>query len=163
MESSTVPDTVHLGQLRSVGLFAGLDDRLLEELFTGRETERVEPGTVVFREGEDGRSMYVVLGGELDVQKRADVGRNVRVAVLGPGDWFGEMAVLDIMSRSATVRAVAPSRLMQVGTADLDRLYRTELKAYTLLMMNLARELSRRLRVADAILANATANARDDS
>jgi CRP/FNR family transcriptional regulator, cyclic AMP receptor protein len=95
-----------------------------------------------------------VIGGELEVVKRALDGSTVRVAMLGPGDWFGEMAILDVQPRSASVRALAPSLLLSMSADQVDRLlYRVSPKDYSLLVMNIARELSRRLRVADGILA----------
>jgi CRP-like cAMP-binding protein len=78
--------------------------------------------------------------------------------MLGPGDWFGEMAILGIQPRSASVRALAPSLLLSMGTEQVDRLlYRADLKDYALLVMNIARELSRRLRVADRLIARGSA------
>jgi CRP-like cAMP-binding protein len=81
--------------------------------------------------------------------------------VLGPGDWFGEMSIVDIQPRSATVRALAPARLLRITASDLDALYRHDLKSYALIVLNLARELSRRLRVTDGILADFVANLMD--
>jgi len=83
------------------------------------------------------------------------------VALLGPSDWFGEMSIVDIQPRSATVRALAPSRLLRITAADLDALYRYDLRSYSLIVLNLARELSRRLRVADGILADLISNVLD--
>ena len=85
-------------------------------------------------------------------------GVDARVAVLGPGDWFGEMGVVDIQPRSATVRALAPSRLVKFTAQDMDALYRHDVRSYSIVILNLARELSRRLRVADGILADLIAN-----
>jgi CRP-like cAMP-binding protein len=78
--------------------------------------------------------------------------------VLGPGDWFGEMSIVDIQPRSATVRALAPGRLIRITPSDLDSLYRHDLRSYAIVVLNLARELSRRLRVADSIVADLVAN-----
>jgi CRP-like cAMP-binding protein len=80
------------------------------------------------------------------------------VAVFGPGDWFGDMSILDVMPRSATVRSVAPSRVLKMSASDLEALYRRDLKAYAIVVLNIAREMSRRLRVADGILAEMMAN-----
>ena len=55
-------------------------------------------------------TMYVLLDGEMEVSKRSRRGRDTRVAILGPNDLFGEMSMIDMQSRSATVRALAPSR-----------------------------------------------------
>lgn len=143
--------------LRDIGLFGGLDDALLAELAATLEERRVAPGELVCREGDAGRELYVVLEGELDVQKRAPRGGEVRVALLGPRDWFGEMSLLDVQPRSATVRALAASRLLVLAGRDLDGLYRRDLKSYALLVLNIAREMSRRLRVVDGLLADVMA------
>jgi CRP-like cAMP-binding protein len=106
--------------------------------------------------------MFVLLSGEMEVLKRSKRDVEARVAILGPNDWFGEMSILDVMPRSATVRAIAPSRLLRVTAHDLDALYRRDLKSYTLLVLNIAREMSRRLRVADSLLAELVANMLDE-
>ena len=75
------------------------------------------------------------------------------LALLGPGNWVGEMSIIDPQPRSASVRALAPSILLVVTTEDLDRLYRRDMKSYLLVVLNIARELARRLRVADGMIA----------
>ncbi|MFO0697043.1 MAG: cyclic nucleotide-binding domain-containing protein [Polyangiales bacterium] len=140
--------------LRDIGLFGGLDDETLQVLARELPTETVEVGQVVVEEGDTTREMFVVIGGELEVVKHAKSGQEVRVALFGPGDWFGEMSILDVQPRSATVRAVAPTMLVRMNAEHVDRLlYRRDMKAFSLLLMNVARELSRRLRVADGIIA----------
>ncbi len=149
--------------LREIGLFGALSDDVLGHLAGTLKTMRVPPGDTVFREGDGAaREMFVVLDGEVEVTKRSRRGRDMRVAVLGPSDWFGEMSVLDMQVRSATVRAVAPTRLIRFGTEDMDALYRHDLKSYALIVLNIARDLSRRLRVTDGILADFTANVLDE-
>jgi len=140
--------------LRNIGLFGALPDGALEHLAAHLQIIDFEPGSFVFREGEHGNCMFVVLQGDVEVMKKAKGGTDIRVAVLGPGDWFGEMAVIDVQSRSATVLAASPSRLMKIAAPDLDRLYRFDVKSYALIVLNIARELSRRLRVTDGILAD---------
>ncbi|KYF85615.1 protein kinase [Sorangium cellulosum] len=149
-------------QLREIGLFGGLGDHVLQGLAATLELLELQPGAVAFREGDSGREMFVLLAGEMEVLKRSKRDVEARVAVLGPSDWFGEMSILDVMPRSATVRAIAPSRLMRVTAHDLDALYRRDLKSYTLLVLNIAREMSRRLRVADSLLAELVANMLDE-
>lgn len=144
--------TAHI--LKDIGLFGGLDDETLAILARELPTEHVEVGQVVVAEGDTSREMFVIIAGELEVVKESRSGHEVRVALFGPGDWFGEMSVLDIQPRSATVRAVAPTMLLRMSNEHVDRLlYRRDAKAYALLVMNIARELSRRLRVADGIIA----------
>ena len=144
--------------LRNIGLFGALPERILEELARDLEMSELPAGSYVFREGELGNCMYVVLQGDLEVLKKARTDHDSRVAVLGPGDWFGEMSIIDVQPRSATVLTVSPCRLVKITAADLDRLYRADVKAYALIVQNIARELSRRLRVADGILADLIAN-----
>lgn len=152
--AARAPRPLEPERLREIGLFGGLDEETLALLARELPTEDVTVGARIVNEGDPAREMYVVLEGELEVLKRAPSGAEVRVAILGPASWFGEMSILDIQSRSASVRALAPSRLVRVSAEDVERwLYRRDLKAYSLFVMNIARELSRRLRVTDSILA----------
>jgi CRP-like cAMP-binding protein len=152
---------VSIEQLRNIGLFGALSDSALEHLLSTLSVVNPSVGDPLFREGDIADDMYVVLDGEIEVLKRSHRGSESRVAMLGPGDWFGEMSLVDVQPRSASVRAIAPSRLLRITAADLDSLYRFDLKAYSLIVLNLARELSRRLRVADGILADFIANVVD--
>lgn len=148
-------------ELRNIGLFGALSDEVLEYLSQQLTVEMPPVGATLFREGDDANAMFVVISGEVEVLKKSKRAVESRVAVLGPGDWFGEMSIVDIQPRSATVRALAPSRLLRVSSADLDALYRHDLRSYAIIILNLARELSRRLRVADGILADLLANVMD--
>jgi CRP-like cAMP-binding protein len=149
---------VTIAQLREVGLFGALSDEFLEHLAATLTVQRVDAGETVFREGDPAREMYVVLEGEIEVLKKSRRGRETRVAILGPNDTFGEMSIIDMLPRSATVRALGPSRLLRISTEEMDGLYRHDLKSYTLIVLNIARDLSRRLRVTDGLLAEFTAN-----
>jgi CRP/FNR family transcriptional regulator, cyclic AMP receptor protein len=149
-------------RLREIGLFGGLGDDVLRELGGTLDVIDLDPGAVVFREGDSGREMFVLLDGEMEVLKHSKRKHEARVAVLGPGDWFGEMSILDVMPRSATVRAVAPSRMLRISAHDLDTLYRKDLRSYSLMVLNIAREMSRRLRVCDGLLAELVANVIDE-
>lgn len=144
---------ISAAMLRDIGLFGGLDDETLALLARELPTSTVDIGATVVEEGDTSAEMFVVIGGELEVVKRGPKGGEFRVALFGPGDWFGEMSILDVQPRSATVRAVAPTMLVRITAEHVEKLlYRRDLKAYSLLLMNIARELSRRLRVADGIL-----------
>jgi CRP/FNR family cyclic AMP-dependent transcriptional regulator len=149
---------VSSAELAEIGLFGALDAPMLEHLASTLRLATPDAGDVVFREGDKGSEMYVVLHGEFEVLKRSKQGIDARVAMLGTGDWFGEMSILDVHNRSATVRALSPSRLLVISASDLDAMYRRDVRSYALLVLNIARELSRRLRVADGILADLVAN-----
>ena len=148
---------VTIAQLREVGLFGALSDEFLDHLVSTLTVSRILPGDTIFREGDPAREMYVVLDGEIEVLKKSRRGRETRVAILGPNDTFGEMSIIDMQPRSATVRALGPARLLKISTEEMDSLYRHDLKSYTLIVLNIARDLSRRLRVTDGLLADFTA------
>jgi CRP-like cAMP-binding protein len=148
----------NLDELRQVGLFGAVSDEVLGFLISKLVVMLPAPGDVVFHEGDPARDMFVVMSGEMEVLKKSQHGVEARVALLGPGDWFGEMSILDVQPRSATVRVLAPSRLLRIAASDLDALYRHDVKAYAIIVLNVARELSRRLRVADGLLADFVAN-----
>jgi CRP-like cAMP-binding protein len=154
---------VSIAMLREIGLFGALSDEVLDRLARSLNTFRVAAGDTVFKEEDPfAREMYVLLDGEMEVFKRSRRGKEMRVAILGPNDCFGEMSMIDMQARSATVRAIAPSRLLKVTSENMDALYRSDLKSYTLIVLNIARDLSRRLRVTDGILAEFAANVLDD-
>ena len=149
---------VTIAQLREVGLFGALSDEFLQHLTDTLTVRRILVGENVFREGDPAREMYVVLDGEMEVLKKSRRGRETRVAILGPNDCFGEMSIIDMQPRSATVRALGATRLLRISTEEMDAFYRQDLKSYTLIVLNIARDLSRRLRVTDGLLADFTAN-----
>jgi CRP-like cAMP-binding protein len=143
--------------LRASRLFDGLKEETLQELARELRAEIAPPGELLIAEGEIAAHMFLVLSGEVEVLHKGDADHDVRVALLGPGDWVGEMAILDVQPRSASVRALAPSALLRMTAAEVRRLlYERDAGQYALLVMNIARELSRRLRVADRVIANAS-------
>jgi CRP-like cAMP-binding protein len=157
-----IDEPISAQRLRDIGIFGGLSDEMLERLSTSLTPLRVMPGAVLFKEGDPARELYVVIDGEVEVLKKSRRQRDVRVAILGPNDSFGEMSIIDVQPRSATVRALGPSRLLKMTSENLDSLYRSDLKSYALITLNIARDLSRRLRVTDGILADFTANLLDE-
>jgi CRP-like cAMP-binding protein len=151
------------GALREIGLFGALGDEVLAHLAKTLKVLQAAPGDAIFREGDgDAREMFTVLEGEIEVLKRSRRGRDTRIAILGPGDWFGEMSVIDMQTRSATVRALAPARLARFTSEDMNALYRFDVKSYSLVVLNIARGLSRRLRVTDGLLADFAATVLDE-
>lgn len=156
------PIALTVERLREVGIFGALSDEVLEHLGRTLNQRTHGPGEYIFREGDPAREMFVVLDGEMEVLKKSRKGRDTRVAILGPNDAFGEMSLIDVQPRSASVRTLGPSRLLRMTSEDLDALYRHDLKSYALITLNVARDLSRRLRVADGLLADFTAAVLDE-
>jgi CRP-like cAMP-binding protein len=156
------PDPESLDRLRNIGLFGGLADDVLRSFVATLDLSELTAGAVVFKEGDQGRELFVIFDGEVEVLRRSKRGHETRVAILGPGDWFGEMSVLDVLPRSATTRVLAPTHLLRLTAHDLDLLYRRDMRSYALLVLNIAREISRRLRVADGLLADLVASVMDE-
>ena len=133
--------------LRRIPLFAGLDDAELARLAAVAETVELGAGDVLIREGDAGDALFVVLAGELSVTKRSGK-LDVPLAVVGPGEVQGELAVLEGRPRTATVRAVGPATLLRLRRdALLDVLGRQPELALSLL-----RTTAGRLRSTESLL-----------
>ncbi len=129
--------------------FGGLLDQSLEGII-GMLTERTfDKDAVVVREGDVGKSLFIIQSGSLVVCRAGESGCTVRLVRLGPGDFFGEMALIEVQPRSTTVKAEVPSRLLELTNMDLYRLYMQDVQAYVMVLQNMNRELCRRLRKAD--------------
>jgi CRP-like cAMP-binding protein len=140
-----------LAFLEGTPVFGALDRSALE-LIAGHLQRRVLPAsTLIVAEGEGAREMYVVERGGVEVRVRCDSGDedDLVVAALGPGDCFGEMALLDIQPRSATVRTTEETSLLVLRYRELREIRQRDPDAFLLLILNLAREVSRRLRASE--------------
>jgi CRP-like cAMP-binding protein len=129
--------------------FGGLSDASLDLLISMLVERRFDRGASIVAEGEPGRSMYIVHSGELVVSKIGESGRAVRMTQLGPGDFFGEMTLIEPQNRSATVVAETPTVLYELTGRSLYAYYKADIHAYVIVMQNINRELCRRLRSAD--------------
>ena len=94
--------------LRKFSWFEDLDQRSLEAIANAAVEQRFEPGQEIMRQGDVGVGAFIIRSGKVEVLQDRD-GKQVKLATLGPGDVFGEMALLDEFPRSATVRAVEPT------------------------------------------------------
>jgi CRP-like cAMP-binding protein len=110
---------------------------------------RFEPGATIVAEGEPGRSMFIVKSGRLAVSKRASSGPVIPISVLERGDFFGEMTLIEMQNRSATVVAEVPTVLYELTAQDLYACYKADIHAYVIVLQNINRELCRRLRRSD--------------
>ncbi len=132
-----------LSFFRNVPIFGGLPDAELVRLCGFADWRRFEGGEIIVREGDLAREMFVVIDGRVDIFK----GEGSRLLCgLESGQCIGEMALIDIQPRSATAIAARPTTLMVLGFDHLIRLHQSNLGSYTLVVLNIAREISRRLR-----------------
>ncbi|WP_300337429.1 cyclic nucleotide-binding domain-containing protein [Accumulibacter sp.] len=138
--------------LQDQPLFGGVDDQAIAAIMPLLREVNFAAGEPIVREGEDGDSLFVICSGSVEVLKASAAEDGVFeecIAVLKVGDVFGEMELLDTQSRSATVRALEPVSALALSNGDLFRIYESDLPTFTLIVLNLARELSRRLRSID--------------
>ena len=140
--------------LARIPIFAGLPERVMDLIAGKLRVVHVVPGAQVLREGEHARSMFVVREGELQILKHGKGGTEFKLAVLKTGDCVGEMSLIDIQPRSATARAIGAATVYVLDLSEIAKLYTSDVEAYALLVLNISREISRRLRVADDVLAN---------
>jgi CRP-like cAMP-binding protein len=131
--------------LRTVPIFSELSDKDIESLARVASRKKCPKDTVVFFENEEGDSFFMILQGRIKVTILGDDGREVILSVLGPGDFFGEMALLDNEPRSATAIAVEDSELLSLHRNDFQHVLGENAGITTALI----RVLSARLRKAN--------------
>ena len=134
--------------LQQMPIFGGIQDNALNFLLEPVTSITVPTGQFFFRERDPAECMYVLESGRVTVLKDW-AGCELVLHHLGQGDCFGEMALLDLFPRSASVRAVDTCRAMALTSAHLYRLFKYNAEQFALIQMNIAREMSRRLRESD--------------
>lgn len=143
MTASSPP--VSTAVLRAVPLFASVADdqlRMLTTMVTRRSAAR---NGIVMAAGDSTDSLYIVLAGRLKVMMSDSDGKEVILSILGPGEFFGEMGLLDESPRSASVIAIDPTELLCVSKRDFMRCLQDNFE----MSMAVMRGLVRRLREAD--------------
>ena len=108
--------------LMQAALFSAPDDDAAAALRASMTEVRLPRGKVIFREGDSGDRLYVITDGKIKLGRTAPDGRENILAVLGPGEMFGELSLFDPEPRTATAIAVVDSTLMSLGHEDLDAL-----------------------------------------
>lgn len=139
--------------LQQVHIFAGLSEGALD-IIQGRARAATFPaGAAIVHEGEISNRLYVIGSGSVRVCKRFGQPNELELAVLLQGDFFGEMCILEPLPRAATVQAVTETKLVSLGSLDFYHLYQAMPAQYAVLLLNIARDLSRRLRRSDEVFA----------
>jgi len=139
--------------LLATPFFGGLSDASLDLLISMMVERGFEAAATVVAEAEPGRSMFVVHSGQLVVSRLGESGRSIRMSMLEPGDFFGEMTLIEMQNRSATVIAESATVLYELTAKNLYTFYKADIHAYVIVMQNINRELCRRLRRADLRIA----------
>ncbi|MCW1925177.1 cyclic nucleotide-binding domain-containing protein [Luteolibacter arcticus] len=129
-----------------VPIFAGLDDSALELLMEGARSFSCQAGDVIVREGESSNEMFVIAEGSVRIWKGFGTPQQMELDLLKKNDFFGEMCILETLPRAATVQAVGDCELVGVKSMAFYRLHSARPDQHGILVVNLARDLSRRIR-----------------
>jgi CRP/FNR family transcriptional regulator, cyclic AMP receptor protein len=136
----------------NVPIFAGLSAEALQFLGARAKAAQCAEGETIVREGESGNRMFIVRSGAVQVLKNAS-GDALEIARLQAGDFFGEMCILETLPRAATIRALAATEFDSLSSLAFYELFKSMPDQYSILVLNIARDLSRRLRRLDEIFA----------
>ena len=134
-----------LNSLRTIPLFAVVDDEALAALADLLIERRIPKHQTIVEEGLAGDYMYVIRDGQVKVTKLSGDGREKILELLGPGDFFGEMSLLDNAERSASVKSLTETRILALSRND----FLKELRRNPDLAMAVIQELTRRVRQMD--------------
>ncbi|MEY3447761.1 MAG: hypothetical protein RLZZ14_285 [Actinomycetota bacterium] len=101
--------------VRRAPLFTALDDSAASTLKESMTTVKINKGGVLFSEGDEGQTLYVIIEGKIKLGTRSSDGRENLLSILGPGEMFGELSLFDVGPRTATATAVTDTRLLALG------------------------------------------------
>ncbi|MCL2128146.1 MAG: cyclic nucleotide-binding domain-containing protein [Treponema sp.] len=133
--------------LQKYSMFGGLMTDQIDKIIPLMVHEEFYPGQDIIVEGTPNDKILFIVEGRVSIIKNGKT-----IYDLAEGNTFGEMEVLDVMPSAATIRAVNSVKTMSISNRSLRKIYRDDIKSFSTLLMNLARDLSRRLRVANEIM-----------
>jgi CRP-like cAMP-binding protein len=148
--------------LPTIALFGGLEEPSLNRIISMLQEHRLEKGAIVCKQGDPGRELFLVRSGEVVVTRETETGRRIKMVRMGEGEFFGEMTLIDIQKRSATVIVDKPALVYSLGNKELYRLYQEDVPGYVMVLQNICRELSRRLRTTNRRLTEIAVEHNDD-
>jgi CRP/FNR family cyclic AMP-dependent transcriptional regulator len=147
MQVTPVDDKIHKASfLAGVPLFSGVSIPDLERIGQQAKEYRFEAGEVIIHEGESDRRFFFIVSGKVRIVKSLGRPDEKVLKVMGPREYFGEMALIDELTRSASVVAGEIARILILDQLDL----RKEIEKYPAMAIELLRTLSRRLRAMEA-------------
>jgi len=107
--------------LKSIPLFSEFDDEIVNRLARSFETQEVELGKLFVEEGKDKQKFFIVASGQAEVINRGPHGEELRIALLGEGEYFGETDLLDDAESTVSVRAVTPTIFLGLKLTELEK------------------------------------------
>lgn len=101
--------------VRRAPLFTALDEEAAVSLRSSMDTVKIAKGAILFKEGDDGEHLYVIIDGKLKLGTSSGDGRENLLSILGPGEMFGELSLFDPGPRTSTATAVTDARLLSLS------------------------------------------------
>ena len=138
--------------LQKYSLFGGLEPEQISLILPLMNMENFGPDEYVITEGRPNDKIYFLIEGTVAVTKN-----DIPLSRFGEGEAFGEIEVLDVMPSVASIRSISNVKVMSISNKALRDIYKIDIKIFSLMIMNLARDLSRRLRRMDEKLAEVAA------
>jgi CRP-like cAMP-binding protein len=134
--------------LKEISFFSNISTRDLKQIAAITTPKKYGKGAAIIEEMTEAERFFIIYKGKIEISKRFEGGEEFLLSVQSDGDFFGEMALLDEGRRSATVRALEPTTVLEISRRDFDTLlYKAPVLAYRIL-----KELSARLRETGALL-----------
>jgi len=137
--------------LQKYALFGGLMEEQIERLIPFMVEEKFTPEEIIITEGKPSDKIFFIIEGQVAVIKK-----DLVLARFSEGDTFGEIEVLDVMPAVASIKALSNVTVMTISNKSLRDIYKKDMNIFTLVLMNLARDLARRLRKMDEKFTSST-------
>ena len=131
--------------LQNIPVFGGINAATIKLVLKLSLPVQIQRGDSFFSEGDLGCSMFILQKGKAAVVKSSGCKEHF-IRHINEGDCFGEMAIIDHYPRSATVRAEVDTAAIEVPSSALLEVYKQDIEQFTMIQMNMGREVSRRLR-----------------
>jgi CRP-like cAMP-binding protein len=135
--------------LQKYSLFGGLLEEQIQAIIPLMKEEKYNPGDLIITEGNTNDKIFFIIEGQVSVSKKG-----VELSRFGEGEAFGEMEVLDAVSAAASIKSISQVTTLSISNKALREIYKMDVKVFALMLMNLARDLCRRLRKSDEKLAS---------
>jgi len=135
--------------LQKYALFGGLEEEQIKNILPFMGEEKFAPEELIITEGKPNDRIFFITEGQVAVVKNGII-----LERFGEGDVFGEMEVLDVMPAVASIKALTPVTAITTSNKSLRDIYKKDIITFTLILMNLARDLVRRLRKMDEAFAS---------
>ena len=135
--------------LQKYSLFGGLMAEQIQTIIPLMKEEKYNTNDLIITEGNTSDKIYFLIEGQVSVLKG-----DIELSRFSEGEAFGEMEVLDVMPAIASIKAISDVSVLSMSNKALREIYKMDVKVFALMLMNLARDLCRRLRKTDERLAS---------